>query len=411
MKQKGFTLVELLISVSILTFMIAGMTIAFQQQQKQLNLTKEASDIDQAARSTLDFLATEIRNTASRQGKTFALEFFNGGSHENCADDTIETGKDSPPDCITLYTWDITRGQSGNDLPSVPGLVQVTQSSPDLQLQLPNQWFEEFSVGEFTGNKLIGETEVNVNVLLGFRSRVNLCNPDTSINCGVTPDKCTECSVLLETAVNGTTKTGTVSGASKIKKHNFPITNFSSFSEFLDGVQVGNGMYGFLPTFATQPAEMTIVSTKTFRINSNTNELELSLDGGAFVPVAGGINAPGIVDMQFVFNLQDEDGKITKVGVPLDLSINWFPDFSNSSLLGREQDIRSVEIYIVVKSKIKPKKQSGGDYKSVIPAVGDVLQRTVNAPSSTINEPEEGYIYRTLSTTVYMRNHSREEFG
>ena len=64
MNNKGFTLIELLISVAILTFMIAGMTIAFQQQQRQLNLTKEAADIDQTARSTLDFVATEIRNAA-----------------------------------------------------------------------------------------------------------------------------------------------------------------------------------------------------------------------------------------------------------------------------------------------------------------------------------------------------------
>ena len=91
--NKGFTLIELSISVAIFAFMIAGMTLAFQQQQRQFNLTKEASDIDQTARSTLDFLATEIRNAASRQGKTFALLFFNGGSAENCAGDTDETGK------------------------------------------------------------------------------------------------------------------------------------------------------------------------------------------------------------------------------------------------------------------------------------------------------------------------------
>ena len=119
----------------------------------------------------------------------------------------------------------------------------------------------------------------------------------------------------------------------------------------------------------------------------------------------------GIVDMQFVFNLQDENGAVTKVGVPLDANNNKFPDFSDSTLTGREQDIRSVEIYIVVRSRIKPYKQSGGQFKTVIPVLGDVGERTVGAPSAITNEPEEGYIYRTLSTTIYMRNHAREEFG
>ena len=400
---KGFTLIELSISVAIFAFMIAGMTIAFQQQQRQFNLTREASDIDQTARSTLDFLATEIRNSGSRQGKTFALEFFNGGSDENCADNTIKTGKDSPPDCITLFTWDITRGQQASELPSVPGLVQVMQSSPELKLVLPPQWFDV--------DKLIGESSVNATVLLGFRSRVNLCNPDTTINCGLSPEKCTECSVILEASVSGLTKLATVADLSKVKLHNFPITTFSGLPAFINGVTVGSGIYGFLPTFASQPAEMTIVNTKSFRINANTKELEISQDGGAFVPIAGGANAAGIVDMQFVFNLQDENGAVTKVGVPLDANNNKYPDFSDSALTGREQDIRSVEIYIVVKSRIKPNKQSGGQYKGVIPALGDAAERTVVAPSATTNEPEEGYIYRSLSTTVYMRNHSREEFG
>ena len=280
---KGFTLIELSISVVIFAFMIAGMTIAFQQQQRQFNLTKEASEIDQAARSTLDFLATEIRNSASRQGKTFALEFFNGGSEEDCASDSDETGKDSPPDCIRLFTWDITRGQNGSELPSIAGLVQVTQSSPELKLLLPPEWFEV--------DKLIGETESSAVVLLGFRSRVNLCNPDTAINCGLSPEKCTECSVILEASVDGVTKLATVSDLSKVKAHNFPITIFSGLSTFINGVTVGSSIYGFLPTFASQPAEMTVVNTKSFRINSATRELEISQDGGAFVSIAGGPNS------------------------------------------------------------------------------------------------------------------------
>jgi len=403
--HKGFTMIELMIAVSILTFIIAGMTIALQQQQRQFRLTKEAADIDQTARSTLDFLATEIRNAGSRQGKTFAVQFFNGGSAGNnpCTTDTDEDGSvNSPPDCVTLYTWDITRGQSGSDLPSVPALIQVSQSSP-LALVLPPEWFD--------GSTLIGETEEDVDILLGFRSRTALCNPDSTINCNLEPERCTECSVILQASVQGSTKLATIDNVNDIKVSNMPVPSFNSVSDFVDGVSVNGVNYGFIPTFASQTSEITIVDTKTVRLDLNDNELLVSRNGGPELPVAGGLNAPGIVDLQLVFNLQDPDGGITKVGLPLAAADNKYPDFSSTVLNGREQDIRSVEIYIVVKSKLKPYKLQGGQYTQTIPALGDALERTVSAPSGATNEPEEGYTYRILSTLVYMRNHSREEFG
>lgn len=400
-------MIEMMISVAILAMMIAGMTIAFQQQQRQFNFTREAADIDQSARSTLDFLATEIRNASSRQGKTFALKFFNGGSGENCADDTDEVGVNSPPDCFTVYTWDITRGQNGTDLPSVPALVQVTQSSPELKLLLPPQWFDDDGV-------LIGEPDEpdepgDPQILLGLRSRVNLCNPDPVVNCGVSPEKCTECAVILRATVNEATKIATIAALDDIKEHNLPISSFASFNAFVNP-SAGNfgAIYGFLPTFANQPAEMTMVSSKTFSINPDTRELLLSLDGEAAVPIAGGLNASGIVDMQLVFTLQNEDGNVTKVGVPLSAADDEYPDFSDTTLTGREQDIRTVEINILVRSRIKPQKMQGGEYRQVIPELGDVSQRTTTSGAAV---PEEGYIYRLMSTTVYMRNHSREEFG
>ncbi len=406
MSSRGFTMVELMISVSILSLMIAGMTVALQQQQRQFHLTKEAAEIDQTGRATLDFLATEVRNAAARQGKTFGILFFNGGSNENCAGDTDLDGKNSPPDCVTLFTWDITRGQNGtelNTMPSVPGLVQVVESSPALKLQLPPEWFLE--------NKLIGETNQTANVLLGFRSRVNLCSPDSAVNCGVTPEKCTECAALLRAAVDGLTKMATIDDVSDIKAHNFPMSTIDSLSSFVGSTTIGSGVYGFLPTFSSQPAEMTIVDSKTFRVNSATRELEMSLNGGQFLPIAGGINSAGIVDLQMVFNLQDEDGVVTKVGVPLSADDREFPDFSDEELIGREQDIRSVEIYLVVKSKIQPRQIRGSKHKDTIPALGDVGERTVASPSTATNEPEEGFIYSTFSTTIYLRNHTREEFG
>ena len=402
---RGFTMVELMIAVSILAIIITGMTIALQQQQRQFRLTKEAVDVDQTARATLDFLASEIRNAGARQGKTFAIQFFNGGSEgaEPCTEDTDDSASvDSPPDCLTIYTWDITRGQDGADMPSIVDSVRVNQNSP-LQLLLPVNWFD--------GNILIGESDEDSEVLLGIRSRIAVCNPDSAVNCLLEPERCTECAVILRAAVDGSTKTATVDSLDDIIVHNFPVESFSGVSEFVNGVTVNGLDYGLIPTISNKASEMTIVDAKTIRIDPVNKSLLLSRNGGDEQPIVGGPNSPGIVDLQLVFNLQDSSGRLSKVGVPLSAADGLYPDFSAAALSGREQDIRSVEIYIVVKSKMKPRKMTGGDFTQSIPAIGDVLERTVDSPSSATNEPEEGYTYRILSTTVYMRNHSREEFG
>lgn len=398
-------MVELMIAVSILAIIITGMTIALQQQQRQFRLTKEAVDVDQTARATLDFLASEIRNAGARQGKTFAIQFFNGGSEgaEPCTEDTDDSASvDSPPDCLTIYTWDITRGQDGADMPSIVDSVRVNQNSP-LQLLLPVNWFD--------GNILIGESDEDSEVLLGIRSRIAVCNPDSAVNCLLEPERCTECAVILRAAVDGSTKTATVDSLDDIIVHNFPVESFSGVSEFVNGVTVNGLDYGLIPTISNKASEMTIVDAKTIRIDPVNKSLLLSRNGGDEQPIVGGPNSPGIVDLQLVFNLQDSSGRLSKVGVPLSAADGLYPDFSAAALSGREQDIRSVEIYIVVKSKMKPRKMTGGDFTQSIPAIGDVLERTVDSPSSATNEPEEGYTYRILSTTVYMRNHSREEFG
>lgn len=391
MNNKGFTIIELMISLSILVFMIVGMTIAFQQQTRQFHITKESADIDQTARSTLDYIATEIRNAGSRQGKTFSIDF---------------TNNDDGPDSLTIYTWDLTRGQEGDDLPSTSARVMVEQASPSLKLTLPLDWFPDDS----NPNILIGEEDAQAVVYLGFRAGGTLCSPSTSINCSLTPEKCTVCSAILEASIDGSTKTATISDASKIKQHNFPISSFDVLSDFINPTVVGNAAYGFLTTFSGQYSEMTIVDSKTISVNTNNKELELTFPGENPIPIAGGINAPGIVDFQLVFNLQSEDGSIIKVGTPFSDSDKSYPDFTYTAVLDREQDIRSVEIYIVTKSRLRPQKISGGAYHQTIPAIGDVDERSVSSPGGT-GQPAAGYLYRTFSTTVYIRNLAREEFG
>lgn len=391
MRNRGFTVLELLVAIGILSIMIAGLTVVFIQQQRHFSFTREAVDIDQTARATLDYIATEIRNAVSRQGKTFSIKFVNGGSGVNppCSSNTDVPGTAaSPPDCITLYTWDITRGQNNENLPSVATTVEVISRGPQLILRLPDEW----TVG--------GEPIVEPGDYIGFRSRINMCNPNGSADCLSNPELCTECGAILEISdVNNSLKQITVNNdKGLIKEQNFQEEDFSSFEEFLSSF--------FIPQISSQVSEMTVVQSKTFRVDMENMELEMSQNGGPFQPIAGGVDAPGIVDIQFVFNLQDPDGGITKVGVPLDEANRMYPDFSSDpSLLGREKDIRTVEIYLVVRSRVSSQLISGQQIPTqTIPQIGDVLQRE----SSSLGE---GFIYRVFSTTVYVRNMAREEFG
>lgn len=154
MKKNGFTVIELMIATGIFGFIITSMTVALQQQQRQFNLTREAVDVDQTARSVLNFITTEVRNAASRQGKSFSFKFINGGSDPTAAstcDYTSDQATDftgvqagtvnSAPDCITIYSWDITRGQDGADLPSISVPVQVgSNTGAELKINLPFEW-------------------------------------------------------------------------------------------------------------------------------------------------------------------------------------------------------------------------------------------------------------------------------
>ncbi|MEE9213203.1 MAG: type II secretion system protein, partial [Thermodesulfobacteriota bacterium] len=342
MDKKGFTLIELLVVVGILSLIITGMTIAMQQQQRLFNLTEEAVDIDQTARTTLDYIATQVRNSVSRQGK-FSISFVNGGSLPNntnrCTNDTADSNTiNSPPDCLTVFTWDITRGQYKDDkgtdslldderiLPSTAVVTEVVTGANSIIITLPNDWFA-----------ISRPPLLEANDLLGFRSRVILCDPDPdqTIICTQDPEKCTECAVILKvSSVDNAVKTATVQGIESVVIQNLDVADPpSTFSEFADE---------FINKISTQVNEMTIVDAKTFAVDTEDRELIMLSDfSGGYQPISGGINAPGIVDLQFVFNLQDDDGNITKVGVP---PVNGnFADFNSDPLItGREHQIRSV---------------------------------------------------------------------
>ena len=437
--SNGFTIIELLIATAILAFIIAGMTVALSQQQRQFNVTRESVDINQTGRTLLDFISTEVRNAGARQGKNFSIQFINGGSIadestrcDNNFDQSQSGGTEAPPDCITIATWDITRGMENdpsdpanetlNKMPSITTIPQVNSAAGALRIDLPDDWFD--TSGDFIDGTIAGSA------LIGARSRINLCNPDPNVSCLATPERCTECAIIFNGQVDTSTKELVISDVGQIFAENMPVT-FTSVNDLISGVVEDGITYGFIQSISSQASELSIVKTKAFRIDPVKRSLQLSEDGGNFETIFGGeentpegLEAPGVVDLQFVFNVQDSDGELTKIGKCIGSTCNDIPervfdDFTGNTTvsgpitccMGRENDIRSVEIYLVLKSKTKPRSLSGGMFSQDIPAIANVGERTVTAPSSAFKEPEEGFMYRVFNTTVYLRNLTREDFG
>ena len=135
----------------------------------------------------------------------------------------------------------------------------------------------------------------------------------------------------------------------------------------------------------------------------------------------GGLETPGVVDLQFVFHLQDPDGNTSRVGFCDDGTCNdtderIFDDFSENiavvddfygadddltCCVNREQDIRAVEVFLVMKSKGQPRKLNGTLITSDIRAIADVAERDIDNPSN-LSEPEDGFIYKVfLNNGVY----------
>lgn len=410
--NKGFTLIEMLISVAILSLVITGLITILMQQQRQFNLTSQGVDVDQTGNAALDYIATQIRNAGARQGKNVAFEFANGGSEFSpmCSDNTTKTGTDAPPDCLTLFTWDITEGQIVNsattEFPSTSQGVDATLVGSALSINVAN-WL----------TPLADSNLIQSGNLIGFWSRGSLCNPVNPSSCLGTPEDCTECSAVIKIdSLDTSTKKATLGNASSILSQDFQISDFSDITDFYNNF--------FLPKISALSSEMTIVQATTFGISNEKALVMEENSSGTFQAIAGGEISgsqigPGIIDLQFVFNLQDPDGGITRVGMPFDddETVRQFTDFTtvsstgslpyNADMRGREKDTRTVEIYLVVRSRLKPQLISGSHIPSKnLNAMGDVTVRPTSQASLG-----EGYIYKVFNTVVYMRNLGREELG
>lgn len=424
--QKGFTLIELLVASGILGLMITGLITILMQQQRQFNLTSQGIDVDQTGRTAIDFISSQIRNLGARQGKSVALQFFNGGSDPDlvtfCDDNSPKTGQNSPPDCIKIFTWDIadgqffdtTTGKTLTEFPSTPESVLASlNGSDEIEIDVSN-WFDDGLISTDPGEKN----------LIGFWSRGALCDPadPTGIACLTNPGDCTECAAILRLEeLNTGTKRGKVITIADVISQNFQTSDFTDLPDFFNSF--------FKPRISSLSSEMTLVKSQAFAIRTTTHALVIKEDEeGDFVDIAGGEITvegegfqvgPGIVDLQFVFNLQDPDGGITKVGMPFDddEDVRQFPDFTtvssagslpyNGDMRGRQKDIRAIEIYIVVRSRLTPQLISGGKIPvKDIQAIGDVSLRPTSHSSLG-----EGFIYKIFNTLVYVRNLGREEFG
>ena len=406
--NNGFTIIELLVSVAILSIVFTGITIILMQQQRQFNLTSQGVDVNQTGRAALDFIATTIRNTGARQGKNIAFAFVNGGSEFSplCSDTTTKTGQVSPPDCLTLFTWDISEGFEDDEIKSTAIVVDATLVTSELSINV-GSWL----------TPLADSNLIESGDLIGLWSRGSLCNKVNASTCLGNPEDCTECGAILKVdSLNTVTKVATVSNTSSISAQNFQLSDFSDISDFYNNF--------FLPKISALSSEMTIVQAKTFAVRSDKALVVQQNGAGSFQAIAGGeidgdqIGA-GIVDLQFVFNLQDSDGGITRVGMPFDdaQTVRQFADFTtvssdmslsyNGDMRGREKDTKTVEIYLVVRSRLKPQLMSGNRIPvQTLDAMGDVPERETNHSSLG-----EGFIYKIFNTVVYLRNLGREEFG
>lgn len=408
--KKGFTLVELLISIAIFSVIISAMMLAFLQQQRQFILTQEAVNVDQLGRNALDLIATEIRNAGARLAKNNSIRFVNGGSPDCDGVTDQDESILSPPDCIEIYTWDKTRGFSLNaddseDFPSVAADITVVTTGSPLRIAIPQRWFDK---------TLIQSDETN---LIGFWSRIVLCDPTGLITCSDNPKLCTKCGAILKVDNIINTNTLEFNDINSIIEQNFKakVSDFADLDDFISNF--------FIPRISSLSSEMTIVKYRRFSVDTANLELLMATDPSTPVSsfaIAGGANSPGIVDMQFVFNLQDTDGSTTKIGVPNDSSSppKAFTDFTDPTLadssaqgsglnISRIRDTKTVQIYLVVRSRLKPKLMSGSfPPPKNLPEIGDRL--LIPTSDSSLGE---GFIYKVFTTTVYLRNLSREDIG
>ncbi len=346
--NKGFSLLELLITVAITGILIIAITLLFSEQKKQSDYIIELSYIDSTGKSMLDFLASEIRNAGAATGPGGAIAFSDGGGN----------GADS----ITIYRRDIDDFLIGNIPPVLYPPSAMNLVPPLLTIDAP---------------LLSSQQENGDNIYLSLRSPQNLCGPS---DCNLNPNNCSECIAIYNATVISTIPT----------RIDATITNTVVISNFN-----ANDPNEFNRKISNNVVEMGMVKKLEFQIQDRLLGVEEN-DDGTFLPI-GGYNSGGegtdvgVEDLQFVFHL--DDGSIVGTGT--------------NSIIGSEHKIRSVDIFLVLSSRWRVQGNKGPLDPQEVPAIANVGRRIVDTSSSPPPRSlEMGYIYRVFRTSVYLRNFS-----
>ena len=75
LSTRGFSLVEIMVTVSLLTFIVLGLLLMFNQTQRAFRTTMTQSDVLEAARSTMDLVSRDLETMAPC---TYPDMFVNG---------------------------------------------------------------------------------------------------------------------------------------------------------------------------------------------------------------------------------------------------------------------------------------------------------------------------------------------
>ena len=128
-KEKGFTLVELLVAMAISGIVVAAVYTAFVTQQKSYTIQDQVAEAQQNARVGLDLIAREVRMAGYGQ-PTWALpaDTDGDGDNEQVTDPVTVTDGGGNPDRITVIGC----------FDTAPGTLSVAASMGNTALTLQN---------------------------------------------------------------------------------------------------------------------------------------------------------------------------------------------------------------------------------------------------------------------------------
>ena len=112
-RQAGFTLLEMMVAVSMLTVIVYGLFRMFDQTQRALRMNNTQVDVLEGARATLDSLGRDIQQACP-------VEFQNNGLPVTVTNDYLRCG---------LHSFNMIGSYKWHPLPSI--FVDTNKSTPE----------------------------------------------------------------------------------------------------------------------------------------------------------------------------------------------------------------------------------------------------------------------------------------